>query len=207
MTEEETELEIDLDSEEVGDLTYTSAGERFTKFHTRRLFFEKTTTENLDPVVTKYTLRNKDREVNGVVYKSLKKLYIEMEDIGEYDFANKYLSGWEHWEKLSSLDWFQSYLVSWRRELQVKMKARALKAISDEAALEGKNAFSANKWLLANKWDYRNGDSESKQKNTYVSKKEVKKAANELDNSTRAVEKIDQDLKIIEGPNTGGKWN
>ena len=39
----------------------------------------------------KYVVSDEDKEVNGVMYPSLKRLYLEMEDITEYEFANKYL--------------------------------------------------------------------------------------------------------------------
>jgi hypothetical protein len=48
-----------------------------------------------------YTLKDDDHTHNGVVYPSLKRLYLEMEDVVEYDFANTYLLGWSHWKRMN----------------------------------------------------------------------------------------------------------
>lgn len=114
-------------------------------YYISSLFLEKT---YHDTSVVLFTL--KDHDHRG--YLSLYRLYIEMEDLTEYEFANKYLDGWKHWELLSGADWFQPFILRWRKELELKIKARALRAVMEESASGGKNAYLANKYLIEKGW-------------------------------------------------------
>ena len=110
-------------------------------YYTQVLFYEMT---NSDKSTVLYTL--KDQEHMG--YPSIKQLYLEMEDITEYEFANEYFGGWSHWLKLQKSQWFREHLSQWREELELKIKARALHAVRRKAQSTDKDAFSANKYLL-----------------------------------------------------------
>ncbi len=77
-----------------------------------------------------YTLQENDK---GEM-KSLRLLYLAEEDLLEHQFASKYLEGWDHWKRLLSCDWFKPYINQWREELEVIIRARALKQIMDEAS-------------------------------------------------------------------------
>jgi len=99
-----------------------------------------------------FTLKDQDVTKDGVTYLSLYKCYLSHLDPTEYDFANTYLGGWEHWQRLLECDWFAPYIDRWRTELELKLKAQAIKEIIDEAQAGTKNSFSANKWLVANGW-------------------------------------------------------
>jgi hypothetical protein len=86
-------------------------------------------------------------------FPSLYRLYIETADPTEYKFACLYLDGWSHWEELSEAEWFKPYVSAWRRELEVKLRARALAAIiavAEEPA--NSNSYHANKYLLDGSW-------------------------------------------------------
>lgn len=92
----------------------------------------------------KYTL--KDQDHNG--YVSLYRLYMEMEDTTEWDFAQAYLEDYQHWMKLCDTKWFKPYVTRWRHELQQKLRARALRAIKSVANNDDKDSYAANKYLL-----------------------------------------------------------
>lgn len=116
-------------------------------WYIRQIFYENDLPTK-DLVV--YTLNQSDREVDGKIYPSLYRLYMEMEDVSEYDFANKYLGGWTHWKRMSESSWFQGYLLDWREELQVKLMAKALNKIRTVANSDTREAFNANKYLITN---------------------------------------------------------
>jgi len=116
---------------------------------TNSLFYEESKTPSIEPV---FTIRDEDRTENGVLYRSLYKLYMEMEDLTEYEFANAYLDGWQHWQKLVEAGFFQPFIQRWRTELELKIKARAMRSIVKEAATEGKHQYEANKYLVAKGW-------------------------------------------------------
>jgi len=95
-----------------------------------------------------YTLKDGDHKS----YPSLYRLYMEMDDLTEYDFATTYFDGWEHWQMLCKCPWFIPYIARWREEMELRTKAKALKAIKQEAESDSKNAYSANKVLLEGGW-------------------------------------------------------
>lgn len=109
------------------------------------IFFEESYD---DTSMVLYSL--KDQDHRG--YQSLYRLYIEMEDLTEWEFANTYLEGWDHWQRLCKCSWFKPLITRWRKELELKLKARALRAIQAEAAGDGKNSYMANKFLVEKGW-------------------------------------------------------
>jgi hypothetical protein len=152
------------------------SGTRFLK----ALFFEQNTTGK-DQVV--YTLKDSDH----LGYPSLYRLYMELEDLTEYEFANKYLDGWEHWEMLCKCDWFKPYVERWRKELHLKISARALRKIKAEAQTTSREAVNCAKYLLEKGWV-------PKEQRGRPSKQEVekeKKRIIELEGS------LDEDFKRI----------
>lgn len=102
-----------------------------------------------------YTIYERDRIVKDKVYKSIKNIYLNYNHIPghEYEFANEYFGGWEHWKKLqASAQNVRDVIKAWQDELEVKLKAQAVKGIIS-AALEGGNTgFQANKWLSDKGW-------------------------------------------------------
>lgn len=114
--------------------------------YTKALFYEWADATKEGVV---YTLKDSDH----MGYPSLYRLYMEMDDPTEYEFANKYLDGWEHWEILCASNWFKAYINRWRKELDLKMKAKALAVIRNEANNGGKNALAASKYLMERGWE------------------------------------------------------
>lgn len=140
------------------------------------LFFE----QSPNPDTPIYTL--KDHDHRGLP--SLYRLYMETDDPTEYFFATVYLDGWDHWERLCKSPWFKPYVERWRKELNVRLKARALLAMREEAAsTEGKNRFAANKYLLDNGWE-----EEKKNPRGRPSKQEVEQEATRLAEESRTIE-------------------
>lgn len=112
----------------------------------RGLFFETTGADKTGVV---YTLKREDHEG----FLSLYRLFMETDDLTEYVFAIKHLDGWEHWKNLCSCTWFKPYVARWREELDIRAKGRALNAVRDLAKdKSAKEAFQANKFLLAGGW-------------------------------------------------------
>lgn len=107
---------------------------------TKGLFFE--TADDKSNVL--YTLKRQDH----LNFQSLYRLYIDAADLGEHAFAQKYLDGWEHWEMLCNCTWFKPYVEVWRRELEAKIETEVLAEMSRLALSEGKQQFSAAKYML-----------------------------------------------------------
>lgn len=107
-----------------------------------------------------YTLKDEDHEYKGVVYPSLKKLFLEMEDPTEYEFANTYLLGWQHWKRLNGNKLMTKHFEEWREELELRLRAQGIRAAIDQAA---DNNFQAAKYLAEKGWDKRQAGRPSKQ--------------------------------------------
>src|SRR5688500_10457046 len=114
------------------------------RFLTTSLFLEPNYNEEL----AVYTLSDEDKEYNGVVYPSLRRLYMETSDPTEYQFASKYLYSWDHWQRLLKSNLIAEEIEKWRMELEVKLRSDAVKAI---LAAEG---FQALKWAADGNWRY-----------------------------------------------------
>ena len=101
------------------------------------------------PDIAVYTLKDVDHVYEGKEFKSLKRLYLEMEDVTEYDFANTYLLGWNHWQRLCENKAIRKHIDEWREELEYKLRSQAAKQMIKQAA---KGSYQASKWLLDRGW-------------------------------------------------------
>lgn len=128
------------------------------RFLTQALFWEYRN-DSYKPL---FTLKPYDHEVDGVLYPSLKLIYMELADFpedGEYDFAIAVFGpeGWTQWQKIvANKLLFKGIISEWRTELEVKRKAEAIKAIAQGARIPGKG-FSAAKYLAEKGWEKRAG--------------------------------------------------
>lgn len=107
-----------------------------------------------------YTLKEDDHEYKGKKYYSLKKLYVEMEDPTEYEFANKYLLNYSQWKRLLSNKIIRQHIDEWREELELKLRCRGIKS-AIRSANEG--GFQAAKWLADRGWETRGAGRPSKE--------------------------------------------
>jgi len=114
---------------------------------TQSLFLEVGYTEN-----AYYTWKEEDHMYKGTLYPSLKRLYLEHEDVHEYDFACTYLLGWSHWQRLLNNKQIRKHIDEWRNELDLKLKSAGFKAIL-ESALDEDGGFQAQKYLADRGWD------------------------------------------------------
>jgi len=153
-------------------------------YFTKGLFYEQCLGDKSSVV---YTLKDQDHEG----FDSLYRLYMETEDLMEWDFANAYLGGWGHWKQLCQCSWFKPYIRRWREELELKVRASALRRIKAEAKTNSKNAYTANKFLVDGAWKTKE---ENKNTKGRPSKDQINKAANEM---ARNQNEIDEDLERI----------
>lgn len=99
-----------------------------------------------------YTLKEQDFEYNGKVLPSIKRLYLEIADPTEYEFAQTCFLGWSHWQRLCENKAVRKHIDEWRVELEVKLRSRGVKTAM--LAAYGGN-FQASKWLADRGWDTR----------------------------------------------------
>lgn len=171
-------------------LTDTTDPDSIFRIHTgqrklRGLFFETTGADKTGVV---YTLKDRDHEG----YPSLYRLYMEANDPTEYTFAVACLDSWDHWEMLCACSWFKKYISRWRRELEVRAKAMALKNIQAVANSNSKEAYQANKFLVAGGWK----DPDKRHGRGRPSKEEIAETAKAMAEERSA---LDDDLARVTG--------
>lgn len=96
-----------------------------------------------------YTFKDNDHLYEGKLYPSIKKLYLQMEDVTEYEFSNTYFLGWNHWCRLIDNKLIRQEINTWRDELEIKLRARAIKAMIKQA---DSGNYQASKWLADRQW-------------------------------------------------------
>lgn len=115
------------------------------KPYTQSLFLEP----KYDVDIAVYTMKDSDHVYKGKTYPSIKRLYLEMEDVTEYEFANQYFLGWNHWLRMLDNKLIREQIDTWRDELEIKLRARAIKAMIKQA---DDGNYQASKWLADRQW-------------------------------------------------------
>lgn len=113
---------------------------------TQSLFLEF----NYDTEKAVYTWTDADKEYKGKVYPSLRRLYLEMRDPTEYLFAEKYLWGWNHWQRITANKALAEHVNEWREELEIKLRAEAVRAMVGKALVG--DGFSPTRWVADGEW-------------------------------------------------------
>lgn len=139
------------------------------RLQTKALFFETTLPEYRIEMEPEWTLKERDHLANdGKTYRSMKRIYLEMEDVTEYEFAMATLGSFTHWETLCKSSWFKEHIDQWRKELNLKLKAKGMRSIIKAATIDENLSFQAMKYLADNQYIDKGG------KRGRPSKEEVK---------------------------------
>ena len=128
------------------------------RYRTSSLFYEYAV-KGLPPI---WTMQDQTRVVGEVTYPSLKVLYMEMDHIpySEYEFAEIHFGSWDHWDRMSndSNKNLVAMFTTWRLEMEVKLRASALKQIIKEGKSgEGASSLAAAKYIAEKGYEKRAG--------------------------------------------------
>ena len=111
-----------------------------------KMWFYETTLPDTRSEFTNYSLKKKDHKVGDKTYLSLHKIYIDMEDPTEYEFALAVFGDFSVWENLCNLSWFKVHHQQMKKELMLKLKARTIRGMINDLE-EGKASYNAQKYL------------------------------------------------------------
>lgn len=131
-----------------------------------------------------WSIKEDDHEVNGVVYPSLKKIYMEYDDPTEYSFAMDVFGSWKHWQQIFSTRFFQKQVALWREEMEIKLRSKGIRAVIQEV-VDGKAKMTAAKYLSDRGWL-------NEEKKGRPSKKKIETEAKKI---ARIHEEVDEDLE------------
>lgn len=107
-----------------------------------------------------FTLKDYDHEYEGKTYYSMKKLFLEESDPTEYQFATKYLAGWEHWQRMCNNKALALHIDKWRIELDLKLRSEGIQWVLKSA--RKKQNWLAAKFLAEKGWETRSAGRPSK---------------------------------------------
>jgi len=79
-----------------------------------------------------------------------KKNYLDCDDVTGYEYATKYLGGWKHWLALHRSPALAPHLEDWTEELEVKIRAEAIKRIASLST--GAQGYQASRYLADKGW-------------------------------------------------------
>lgn len=128
-----------------------------------------------------YTLR--DTETTDCI--PLRKLYLEIADPTEYEFANKCFHSYKHFKFLMELSYFKKFIDDCRDELELKLRSEAVLKIRDEALKgAGSSAITASKFLIERNWI-----GNKKEKEALIRRSKQDKEINSL---------VEDDLRLLE---------
>lgn len=123
------------------------------KWLTKALFWEERHTD----YTPSFTLKSEDMEKDGIVYPSLKKIYLSYEDPTEYSFAVEVIGDWDHWQTICNSYIIGKHIQKWRDELEIMLKSKAIKAMINTATKEGAKGTTAAKYLAEKGWEKKAG--------------------------------------------------
>lgn len=138
---------------------------------TSGLFYE---CRDQEPTFALFTLQDEDREVQGKKLICIKRLFLSCTDPTEYEFATTYLGGWEHWKAIQASAVMKPYIAQWRDELEVKLRAEAIRQIAKLAKTE--KGFQAAKFIADKGWKVRAAGAPSREE--IEGMKAIEKAVN-----------------------------
>jgi len=99
-----------------------------------------------------FCLKEDDVERQGKMYISMRRLYLEIGDVTEYEFAKQVLGSWDHWQKIQKSSLLMEHINEWRIELEIKLRSQAIGAMKTVAIEGGDKGISSAKWIAEGKW-------------------------------------------------------
>ena len=95
-----------------------------------------------------YTTAKTDKEVDGVVYLSLYRLYMETKDVTEARFVSTYLYDWDQWKSLCNAPFYKDEVARMRYELKNELVGELVDKLFADAVSDSKSSKSSAKFLV-----------------------------------------------------------
>ena len=117
---------------------------------TNALFYEHTQ----NPEFAWFTCNTADKTVNGKLYRSMRKCYVECMDPTDTVFIDKYFQGdFEHFGMLVQNSKLDVDIEAWREEVALRLQSLAIQKLMASAPSNQKDALQAAKYLGSRAWE------------------------------------------------------
>lgn len=89
----------------------------------------------------------------------LRAIYLTYDHIPgyEYEFAEKEIGDWRHWEFIAERSWLKKFIKEWREALDIKLRALAIQSLVKQAQSTGPGSSQAAKWLAEKNYTSKRG--------------------------------------------------
>ena len=124
------------------------------KILTQSLFLETNQNTTYLPI---FTLKEYDWERDGKFYPSLKKIYLQIAEPTEYEFAMSIFGSWRIWQRICNNGQVKKEVELWREELELKILSANLKGMAEVAKHEGSKGVTAMRYLAEGAWKKKAG--------------------------------------------------
>ena len=123
------------------------------RYRTQSLFWEFSFLNEkretaIEPI---FTLKDYNLEKYNIIYPSLKLIYMSYDHVPgfEYEFAMDVFNSWDHWNKLATetVPVIKNAIKEWRTELDIRIKAQAIKAVMLASKTDDTKGLHAAKYL------------------------------------------------------------
>lgn len=118
------------------------------RWRTKSLFVEFADEPDKYPPI--FTIAEEDREIDGKLYISAKRKYLEYMDPTEFTFATKVFGAYPCWEAVCGSPFISPHIEQWRKELEIKLKAEGIQSMY--AAMRERDDTTAAKWFAEGRW-------------------------------------------------------
>lgn len=158
---------------------------------TRALFFETALPVMRAKFDCPYTLKEDDyTDAAGNHYKSLRKIYLSLNDPTGYLLATEELGSWSRWNAISKAAFFKPHLKNWQEELEIKILATGFAGMIAEATGGGRSSATASKWLAEKGWDKENTKGRPSKRKIADEAKKLERIKEETDEFLRHANKL-----------------
>lgn len=135
---------------------------------------------------------------NGMVVKSMRKIFLELEDETGYECAITCLGNIDHWNRCLQSPKIKEEVEKWKEELQLRELALIKKACLQEIRTNGRSAMQAAKTLISlNNQDPNSLTNRDKVSKERVAKEEQDKNSSKSNNLTEQQRKLMEDYKRL----------
>lgn len=121
------------------------------RFLTAEMFFDHPDNNMRYNRVAPYSLYNHEDVVltDGTLIRSMRKIFLDLNDSSGYQCAIKTLGCKEHWDRLLASNKIGDEIAKWVEELQLKELSLIKKVCLNELSTVGKNAMQAAKIIIS----------------------------------------------------------
>lgn len=150
-TKQDEQVTVELNPKCVLDLNTYRVKDNNNRYLTSEMFDDHPDNRRINNKIAPYSLyENEDMKYeNGMVVKSMRKIFLETEDETGYECAIICFGNIDHWNRCLNSPKIKEEIDKWKEELQLRELALIKKACLSEIKSNGRSSMQAAKTLIS----------------------------------------------------------